>query len=409
MNNATPRKPQRSSRGKSPSAPPRRRTDLPNTGGPVSARSVARDALVLIERDQSYANLRLRPLLEASGLDERDRRFATELTYGTLRQQRALDFAVGRFLSSPPNPVGMALLRLGAYQLLCTEVPDHAAVSETVAISPKSLRGLVNAVLRKVASSHIEWPSIGVELSYPDWIVDLLSADLGHDQAHASLRAMNLAPGVDTRADGYIQNSASQRVARMCDAQPGDVIFDLCAAPGGKATVFAGNAALVVAGDIHSHRMALIASNAATLGQRDVMLVQLDARQPPLREQSADLVLVDAPCSGLGVLHRRADARWRVKPQDLIQLSRLQFELLSAAADLVKPGGRLVYSVCTLSRCETIDVADRFSNDRPDFTSRFAPDDPWIRHGSGAVLLPNSDGQDGMAMFCWVRDDESTG
>ena len=159
-----------------------------------SARRVALDAMVRIERDDAYANLALSAQLRGSGLEQRDRALVTELVYGTIRQRRACDFLVDRFLSSPPNETARAALRLGAYQLHFTDIPPHAAVSTTVAAVGKGLRGLINAVLRKVASEPVNWPDEPTRLSYPDWIVERLTADLGAERAGAALMAMNAAP-----------------------------------------------------------------------------------------------------------------------------------------------------------------------------------------------------------------------
>lgn len=369
--------------------------------GDATARSVALEALEAIERDGSYANLRLGSFLERSGLDERDRRLVTELVYGVIRQRRALDFLCDRFLSSDPPPVARQALRLGSYQLRLTDIPDHAAVSATVAVTPKRFRGLVNAVLRRVATASVIWPDDATRLSYPDWIVERLRTDLGEARALGALEAMNRAPQVSVRDDGYVQDAGSQRVAEAVEAQPGEVVIDLCAAPGGKATAIESDGALVVAVEPRASRVGLVVSNAASVGCEDVLVVRADGRYPPLRPAIADAVIVDAPCSGLGVLRRRADARWRIQPGDIDQLAELQRQLLEAARLLVRPGGRLLYSVCTLSAAETIDVAAGFEADHRDLMAMGPPDGDWDPWGSGAVLLPQTDDTDGMALFRW--------
>lgn len=368
---------------------------------PRTARAVALDALVTIERDDSFANLRLGPLLSKSTLDERDRRLVTELVYGVIRQRRALDHLCDRFLSSDPPSVARNALRLGAYQLRQTDIPDHAAVSATVDVTPKRFRGLVNAVLRKVAGSSVVWPDDATRLSYPDWILDRLVADLGYDRAIGALETMNRAPRVSRRDDGYVQDEGSQRVAGAVQVQPGELVVDVCAAPGGKATAMESDGARVIALDLRSSRVGLIVSNSSSLGCEDLFAVQADARHPPVRPGSADAVLVDAPCSGLGVLRRRADARWRVQPDDVQRLVRLQLELLDAALTLVRPGGRLVYSVCTLTTAETLDVAATLESRYPELTPIGVPDGDWDRWGSGGLLLPQTADTDGMALFRW--------
>jgi 16S rRNA (cytosine967-C5)-methyltransferase len=151
-----------------------------------SARRVALDALRRIEVDGAYANLVLGPMLATSGLTDMDRRFVTELVYGTTRMRRACDSVIDRFVTSPPDDATRSVLRLGAYQLVFAGVPPHAAVGETVGLAPKRTRGFVNAVLRKVSRLSVDemsWPSDGARLSYPDWMVELFRAELGADDA----------------------------------------------------------------------------------------------------------------------------------------------------------------------------------------------------------------------------------
>jgi 16S rRNA (cytosine967-C5)-methyltransferase len=366
----------------------------------LEARRVAVDALVRIEADRAYANLALGPILQRSGLDERDRAVVTDLVYGTIRRRRSCDYLVDRFLSSPPPPNVRAALRLGAYQLHFAGTAPHAAVSTTVSAVPKRFRGLVNAVLRKVAGSEVVWPDPATRLSYPDWIVERLVADLGDADATAALEVMNDAPKVTRRADGYVQDLASQWVAAAVDAQPGDTIADVCAAPGGKATALAAAGAAVVAMDLRPTRAGLVARNADRLDSH-LLAVAGDGTAPPLRPGSFDRVLVDAPCSGLGVLRRRADARWRITADDVSDLTTLQAGLLDAAVPLVRDGGVLVYSVCTLTAAETTEQAASFSERHP----RAEPLDPlpapWRPLDAGGRLLPQDADTDGMAVFRW--------
>jgi 16S rRNA (cytosine967-C5)-methyltransferase len=367
---------------------------------PPDARRVAIDALVDIERRNSYANLALGRVLDASGLSERDRHFVTELVYGATRQRRTLDAWFRPFLRSDPPAVALAALRIGTYQLRVLGTPGHAAVHATVSAVPKALRGLVNVVLRKVSTAdEPRWVSVGEELSYPDWLVRVLETDLGETAARGALEAMNEARGSDLRADGYVQNRASQWVVDLVDQQPGDVIADLCAAPGGKATALAGRGARVVALDRHQRRIQLVADNARRVGVR-LQPVQADSTHPPLRPGAFDRVLLDAPCTGLGVLHRRPDARWQLTPESPRRLADEQAELLAAAAHLVRPGGVLVYSVCTLTKAETSAVWDAFER-VADVTRLPRPDGPWREWGSGALLLPQDAESDGMGLCRW--------
>ena len=206
--------------------------------GVIGTRALALQLLQRIENDGAYANLVVPAALSSSGLEPRDRAFVTELVYGSTRMRRACDSVIDRFVLSEPDAVTRSVLRLGAYQLVFAGVPPHAAVGETVSLAPKRTRGFVNAVLRKISRLQVTWPDEATELSYPDWIVDRLHAELG-EEARAALARMNEAPPVSVRDDGYTQDRSSQWVAAAVGALPGERVFDMCAAPGGKATAMA--------------------------------------------------------------------------------------------------------------------------------------------------------------------------
>ena len=371
-------------------------------------RRLALQVLGRIERDGAYANLALRAALDRSELDRRDRAFVTELVYGTTRMRRACDHLLDRFLHDDVQAEVRTVLRLGAYQLHWAGVPAHAAVSATVAVAPRRVRGLCNAVLRRVAGYEPTWPGPGVELSVPDWLVDRLVADLGRDEALEALAAMNRPAPAVVRDDGYHQDRASQMVAALVveDLNLGaGRVLDLCAAPGGKATAMASAGASVVAADLRPTRLGLVRDNALRLGH-DMALVAADGRIPPFRPGSFDRVLVDAPCTGLGVLRRRADARWRSSEADVAELADLQVALLGAVVDLVRPGGQLVYSVCTLTAAETTGVDRRF-REHTGLRSGAAVGGPWRPHGddgAGGMLLPQDLDSEGMAVFRYRID-----
>jgi 16S rRNA (cytosine967-C5)-methyltransferase len=355
---------------------------------------VALDALERIDGGGAYANLVLPELLGRSHLAGRDRHFATELVYGTTRMRRACDHLVDRFLTREVSPRVRNVLRLGAYQLHFLEQPAHAAVGETVEVAPRAARGLVNAVLRRVATTPVTWPDDATRLSYPDWIVEVLRRDLGEEGALAALEVMDAAPPVTTRSDGYVQDLASQWVAEAVGARAGERIADLCAAPGGKATLLAATGARVVAADLRPGRAGLIRANAP-----DLPVVAADAAAPPFARAALDRVLVDAPCSGLGTLRRRPDARWRIDAGAPERLGALQRRLVDASAELLRPGGHLVYSVCTLTDAETLAVDDHLAREHPDLQPVPPPGDPWQPHGRGARLLPQAADTDGMYLL----------
>jgi 16S rRNA (cytosine967-C5)-methyltransferase len=368
-----------------------------------AARRVALDVLDRIDGG-AYANLVLSGELERSGLAPIDRRFVTDLVYGTTRRRRSCDFLVDRFLARPVDGRVRNALRLGAYQLAFAGVPPHVAVGETVAVAPRPAQGLVNAVLRRVADAPRAWPDDATRLSVPDWVLSALTTALGRDRAIAAIEAMNDPATVSTRADGYVQDPASQWVAAAVGARAGERVLDLCAAPGGKATALAAAGADVVASDLRPARVRLIRANAARVGADGVAVLAADGTRPPFRPHSFDRVLVDAPCSGLGTLRRRPDLRWRVEPDALDRLATLQRRLLGAAADLVGPGGTLVYSVCTLTIDESTAVDDWLAAARPDLVPTPPPESPWTPWGRGAILLPQAAGTDGMAVFRYVKE-----
>jgi 16S rRNA (cytosine967-C5)-methyltransferase len=371
----------------------------------ASARSVALDALLRID-EGAYANLVLPALLERSGLDERDRHFATELVYGATRMRRACDWRIGRFVTRRLDPPVRAALRLGAYQLTFLNTQPHAAVDATVGVAPIRARGLVNAVLRRIADAgrSEDWPDEATRLSYPDWVLGRLTQDLGEAAAVAALEAMNEPAAVTRRADGYVQDLASQWVAGLVGVQPGERILDLCAAPGGKATAMAhSEAAVVVATDVWTNRASRIKANSRDLALSNVAAVVADGRRPPFRPATFDRILVDAPCSGLGAFRRRPDARWRIQPDDVESLAALQRELLEAALELLRPGGALVYAACTLTQPETNAIDDWLASRHPELVAVDGLPVPWRPHGRGGLLLPQDAATDGMFVWCGTR------
>lgn len=367
-----------------------------------SPRSLAISALVAVEGG-ARANQVLAALLQGAALQRRDRALVTELVYGTCRMRRACDWLASRFLRGRGverlDPDVRAALRCGAYQLCFTRIPPHAAVAETVAEVSGPARGLVNAVLRRVAESlasgPVSWPDLATELSYPAWMVERLAADLGRAGARQALEAMNRPGVLSMRPDGYAQDLASQMVARHLGARPGELLLDVCASPGGKATAMAAAGAAVIAADVDLGRVRLLARTAAALSDA-VLPLAADGRLPPFRGRVFERVLLDAPCSGLGALRRRPDARWRIKPADVARLSALQRSLLAASAALVRPGGLLLYSVCTMTLAETVAVDAWAESHLREWGAARPPGPPWRPAGRGGLILPQDQGTDGM-------------
>ncbi len=430
-----------------------------STTASATSRTLALEALIRVEAGE-HSNVLLPQLLRSSRLDDRDRAFTTDLVYGTLRQQGALDWLLARVLDRPLpqlDPAVRAAVRLGAYQLVA-DVPAHAAVSETVdalgAHLPRA-RGFVNGTLRALARLGPDWPwpdgddpaAVAVRTSHPEWLVEQLSELYGSEDARAVLDADNVAPPVALRpnparttaaaleaelvaagitvargvlvpdalvvrgtgdparlpavAEGRAtpQDQASQAVVRVLDPQPGERVLDVAAAPGGKATAIAellGADGVVIACDLSPERLTLVRAAACRLALATVRTAAADARALPFRQRTFDRVLVDAPCTGLGVLRRRAEARWRARPSGAAALAALQRDLLHAASMAVRPGGTVVYAVCTLTEEETRGVDEWAGTTLPDLVAEPPPGAPWRPWGRGALLLPHLAGTDGM-------------
>ncbi|MGH9075860.1 MAG: transcription antitermination factor NusB [Acidimicrobiales bacterium] len=369
---------------------------------PAGARRLAIEAVAAVDAG-ARANVVVPALLARSDLAARDRAFVTELVYGTVRMRRACDWLVDRFARGRLDREVRAALRVGAYQIAFLGTPRHAAVSATVSAVDGPGRRVVNAVLRRVAdlvdAGGALWPDRATQLSYPDWIIEVLVEDLGPADAWAAMAEMNRAATATTRPDGYVQDRASQMAAAHVEARRGERILDLCAAPGGKATALAGGGAFVVAADVDRARAAMVAANAGRLGCAGISVVVADGRQSPLAASTFDRVLVDAPCSGLGVLRRRPDARWRGRREDLGRLAGLQRQLVRSAIGLARPGGVVVYSVCTMTRAETAAIDSWLAKAHPDLEALPPPPAPWRPAGRGALLLPQDAGTDGMFLL----------
>jgi 16S rRNA (cytosine967-C5)-methyltransferase len=359
-----------------------------------ATRRLAIDAMIRIEKGGAFANIMLPDMLAKSDLSDEDRRFVTQLVYGTTRMKRACDHLAQRFLLGPADDQVTAALRIGTFQLVYLKTPPHAAVDATVGAVTGGGRKVVNAVLRRVSEAPIEFPDEATRLSYPSWIVERLGISLGPDLAAGALEAMNLPAVTSTRADGYVQDPASQLVVETVGAQPGELVMDICAAPGGKATGLATSGATVVAGDRKMSRVGLVVKNVQRLDS-SVMAVVADGRHVPFANGTADRVLIDAPCSGFGSLRRRPDARWRIEKEAPERLAELQTELISSGIGLLKSGGVLTYSVCTFGQTEGRAVIDAAIADH-DVELLPIPEGPWLDREGMAVVVPGE--SDGMML-----------
>jgi 16S rRNA (cytosine967-C5)-methyltransferase len=417
----------------------------------ATARSVAVEAVRRVADEGAYSSRVVPVLLGRARLDARERGLATELAFGTLRRLPALDRAIAARASRPigrMSPGARAALRLGAYQLLFTRIPAHAAVDGSVSLATPRERGFVNAILRRLAdeppppASGTSDDDVAARTGLAPWAVRELRILLGDDEAEPAAQAFGergllclrantcrtsveslgdalRGAGLDPRAaavhpdclllDGgdparmpgfaqgwfAVQDQASAFVVDALDLRPGDRVFDACAAPGGKAAHAAclvGDAGSVVAGELHPERTRLVTANAARLGVT-VRVLAHDASRPALRG-GFDRVLVDAPCSGIGSARRRPELLWRPRRADLSPLARSQVRIATAAADLLRSGGQLVYSVCTFPRAETDAACDAIVRHRPELEpiAVDGPDGPAPR----IRLWPHRHGSDGM-------------
>jgi 16S rRNA (cytosine967-C5)-methyltransferase len=339
------------------------------------ARRAAFEVVRRVFEEEAYADRALASAVE--GLDDRDRALAQRIAYGTVQRVRAIDLGIEQLGKRPVrklDPPVRAALRIAGYQLAWLDVPAHAVADDAVELVRAARREravpFTNAVVRRLAQGFrglvASLPDGPVKLSYPDWVADVWERDFGHEDALALMRAQNEPPALEVRADepvgeptdvpgAYVvdrvdpermrpMSRASQLAALVGGSQPGERVLDACAAPGGKTLMLQGE---VTAVELHEGRARALAERVGP----NVRVVHGDVRE--LDERGFDRALVDAPCSGLGVLARRPDLRWRASP-----LPALQLELLRAAAERVRPGGTVVYSVCTLNADENEAVVD---------------------------------------------------
>ncbi len=424
---------------------------MPDTTSP---RSLALSSLLACEKCGRYTNLEIDSGLRNTGLSPADKGLYTRLVYGVIERRITLDYIIDQYAKTKTadmEPAVRMALRMGVYQLAFMDrIPAHAAVSETVDLVPRRSAGFVNAILRSFLRDNrqIRWPDaadteyyLSVKYSFPRSICALYVEDYGREKAEAILDAFNREPPIGIRVntlrhtpeeacallegdaeltkvpgmltantlterlragleagDWFVQDPASRLCTLTVDAQPGELVIDTCACPGGKSFSMgldmAGEGTLY-AFDLHENKLSLIRKTAERLGLSDLIRIgRRDARQP---EESllgkADKVLCDAPCSGLGVVAKKPDIRYK-DLSSIENLPSIQREILHGASAYVKPGGTLVYSTCTLRKAENEEVITAFLADHPAFT--LTPFDAAGIHSEGMLtLLPHLHGTDG--------------
>jgi 16S rRNA (cytosine967-C5)-methyltransferase len=314
------------------------------------ARRVAFHVVRRVFEDDAYADRAFAAAAEE--LDARDRALAQRIAYGTVQRKRTIDHGIdtlGRRPVRKLDPPVVAALRIAGYELGWGETPAHAIADDAVelvrAAGLERATAFTNAVVRRLAEGFralvASLPEGPLKHSYPDWIHDVWVRDFGEEEAFKLERAQNEPPPQEEYRG---MSAASKLAAVVVGSQPGERVLDACAAPGNKTLMLAGD---VTAVEVNAGRARLLAERMPP----SVRVVNADVRE--LDESGFDRALVDAPCSGLGVLNRRPDLRWRSKP-----LPELQLELLRAAAERTRPGGTIVYSVCTLNADENEAVVD---------------------------------------------------
>lgn len=421
------------------------------------ARSAAFDILFRTEHERAFSSILLAEYEQR--LTPRDRALCHHLTLGVLRRQIYLDRAIAFFTKEKKIDLAVRIsLRMGIFQLFFLDrVPAHSAVNESVNLVQRSrkgsARGFVNAVLRRAEREGFspvyadDLERVEVETSHPRWLLDKWSDDLGPDTAALIAEANNSPPSIAFRSTAralsgtvfqeavpsdfvpgcliaakrtaemasaaergeiYFQDEGSQLVGHAVRIATGGKFLDVCAAPGSKATQIAMNApsSLCVAGDLHSHRTRYLLANVRSQGISNIGVVGYDAeRDLPFAEASFDTVLVDAPCSGTGTIRHNPEIRYFLKPADFAELSAKQRRILKNASKMVRPGGVLVYSTCSIEREENEAVADSFLFEESGF-KKVDPAVPgrFMNPEGYARTLPHRDEMDGFFIATFERN-----
>ena len=396
----------------------------------ANPRIIALKTLYEIEKNDAYSNIALKKALANPQIKPQDKAFIANLVYGSVKYKLRLDYIIAKFSDVKLKKLSdfvLLILRMGVYQLVFMDkVPTSAAVDESVKLANKYAvrsKGLINAVLRKIAAEkdNISYPRdraeyMSVYYSYPRELVDMWIGELGADACEQLLISMNTPPPITVRVNtrktscgecmsailecgakaepgivedslvisggdianvrGYVeghftpQGLSSMLAARVLAPQDSALAMDVCAAPGGKSTHIAQlmNSGEVVAFDIFEHKIELINQNAQRMGFDNIHAAVHDASVADERYiGKADKVLVDAPCSGLGIIRKKADIKWGFGREKIDELSKMQLAILTASAEYVKPSGELVYSTCTISNAENIGVCRAFLERNTDF------------------------------------------
>jgi 16S rRNA (cytosine967-C5)-methyltransferase len=403
-----------------------------------SARETALAALRLWRKEKRFADSIISGLLANADLTLSDRAFAQDLFYGVLRNLTLLDFWIGCLRASRIESKVRDILRLGLYQVFLLETPEHAAVHETVAIAPEKQRPIINAVLRVATRQRSELLAranaqpLFVRTSHPQFLVERWQQHFGADYTEELCKWNNRPAPIygrinrlkidaetflqlypDSRSLSgnpdfvefntlpmaaldsghcYIQDPSTAIACQLLDPKPGEKILDACAAPGGKTAYIAQlmqNRGVIIACDRDRERLQILKGNVSRLGATIIRALghNWTGNHPPeeiLSISPFDRILLDAPCTNTGVIRRRIDVRWRLRPEDFSRMPNEQFIITRAVLRLLKPGGTLVYSTCSLEREENEQLVGRLLAELP-----------GLRLAAETDLLPFRDGFDG--------------
>ncbi len=401
----------------------------------MSSRSLAQIALRQWRNGGQFADVILSGLLSSSELAGPDRAFATDLFYGVLRNLTLLDFWIASLRSRHLDRDARDLLRLGLYQLLLLETPEHAAVYETVELAAERSRPLINGVLRSAARKksnllrQANEQDIRVRKSHPSFLIDRWTKSFGAENTERLCGWNNLPAPIYARMNRikisedaflsqhpagqrlstwenfigltkipsdalvaghcYIQDPSTAAACRLLDPQPGESVLDACAAPGGKTGYLAElmkNEGFILACDRDENRVDTLRHNLERLGVRIVRCLRHDwaTRESPFDRTGFDRILIDAPCSNTGVMRRRVDLRWRLTSEDFLHMPAAQARIVRASVPLLRPRGTLVYSTCSIEPEENEEVVRVILQEFP-----------FLKLIEQISLLPFRDGFDG--------------
>jgi 16S rRNA (cytosine967-C5)-methyltransferase len=394
-------------------------------------RQAAVSALRAWAKGQDYAESLIERHAQRRKLSTQDRHLLQAILFGVLRHRRLLDHWISKLRHGKVDPETRDILRVGLCQLLILGIPDHAAVNETVEAGKASVRSLINAVLRRAVTSRKrlmdeldDLPPVVIH-SHPDWLFNRWRQAFGKNETIALMvwnnqpaktffRTNPLVPAPESlpgtpladapgyyELDGplptallasgavYIQDPATRHAVNLLDPKPGERILDACAAPGGKAFLIAaamGSADHLVCTDSNEKRLPRLKENLARLhaGNAEVAVHDWTQPAPAAWHGAFDGILLDVPCSNTGVIRRRVDVRWRLQAPDIPRIAETQRKILENAVPCLKPGGRIVYSTCSIENAENEELV-----------AAFLTDHAGLALHATASALPFRDGTDG--------------